>query len=219
MTEINPFAPRWENSVKEKMHSCFSTSGSWMASESLKGKICCQKLGEEEAAKGEEWFSRKGEKKIIINSSSMGGEGHLWGPVVFSAHHWVFFTRKWAVVYWYCHITGSKTSSRIKRIARRSGIWSEGQLLPFRKGHWLLIVRMKRSVEWWLKSKQRGGSRNQNGKPAQQDKPAVYLQPEHLSVVLSLPGLWRQLAQGWEFAKEICGLGGCLGIIRRRGEM
>lgn len=34
-----------------------------MASQSLKGKICCQKLGEEKAAKGEEWFSRKGEEK------------------------------------------------------------------------------------------------------------------------------------------------------------
>lgn len=51
MIEINPFAPRWENSVKEKMHSCFSTSGSWMASLSLRwqnllpkargSKSCC----------------------------------------------------------------------------------------------------------------------------------------------------------------------------------
>lgn len=52
-----------------------------------------------------------------INSSPVGREGHLWGPVAFSA---VCFTRKWAIVYWYCHVADGKNNSRIKKIARRS---------------------------------------------------------------------------------------------------
>lgn len=63
MTEINPFAPRWESSVKEKMHSCFSTSGSWWHLSHWKAKSVAKSLGKKKLLREKNGFLEKERKK------------------------------------------------------------------------------------------------------------------------------------------------------------
>lgn len=124
------------------------------------------------------------------------GEGYLWGPVAFSAGHWVCFTRKWAIVYWYCHVTGSKNNSRTENCQEIQGYEGKGSCSIQERS--LVSNSYDEKVNWVvIKVKTREGSRNQNGKPLHSRRSLQCTCSLSISqLLLSLPGEWSCTCPG-----------------------